>query len=144
MDLQLADSRHQIQPRTHRSLCIVLVGLRMPRHRDIAVGLERAALVLGGKLDADILALGIVERGEHEGLSELAVVDEILRFLVISIDACFQSGEHLLHDANVVQSARSARTGLSKFTLGCSVVFWTRDRLVGAASTCSGGVKVRA
>ena len=78
------------------------IGRDLPRHRDIAVGLERAVLVFGRKLDADILALGIIERGEHEGLPELAVVDEILRFLVISIDAGFQSGKHLLHDADVV------------------------------------------
>ena len=53
------------------------IGRDLPRHRNIAVGLERAVLVFGGKLDAEILALGVIECGEHEGLPELAVVDEI-------------------------------------------------------------------
>ena len=51
------------------------IGRDLPRHRNIAVSLERAVLVFGGKLDAEILALGVIERGEYEGLPELAVVE---------------------------------------------------------------------
>jgi hypothetical protein len=53
------------------------LGSDLARHGKIAVSLEAAAFVFGGKLNAEILALRIVERGEHIGGAELAVVDEI-------------------------------------------------------------------
>ena len=74
----------------------------LPRQGQIGVGLKAVLLVSGGKLDADILALGIVEGGQDKGCAELAVVDQVGGLLVVGVDADLQSRQHLLHHADVV------------------------------------------
>jgi hypothetical protein len=57
--------------------------------------LEVAAGVLGLEFDALIVAARIVEGGEHQRLAEQAVIDQVLRNLVIGIDTEIEAGAAL-------------------------------------------------
>ena len=74
----------------------ILVRHRVARsllgHSDVAIGLEVATVVLGVEFDAFVVAAGIVEGAQHQGLAEKAVVDEISRDLVVGIDAEIEIG----------------------------------------------------
>ena len=59
---------------------------------DVAIGLEVAAVVFGFEFDAFVVPAGVVERAQHQGLAEKAVVDEISRDLVVGIDAEIEIG----------------------------------------------------
>ena len=59
---------------------------------EVAIGLEIAAVVFGGKFDALDHALGVIEGAEHQSLAEIAVVDQVRRDLVIGVEAEIERG----------------------------------------------------
>ena len=71
--------------------------------RQVAVNPEVAVGVGRFEFDADILGAVVVECGQHVGGTELAVVEQIARGLVVGVDADFEAGDRtdFLNDAGV-------------------------------------------
>ena len=59
---------------------------------DVAVGLKKAAVKFGAELDALDIALRVIESAEHQRLSEVAVIDQVGRDLVVGVDAKIEIG----------------------------------------------------
>ncbi len=85
---------------------------------EVGVGAERPIPVFRSPLDAVVFALLVVERGEHVGGAELAVVEQVLGDLVIAVDADQEIAE-LLRRANVedMRPLRQHRTVLEHLRL---------------------------
>ena len=70
--------------------------------RDVAVRLEMAGRVVAGEFHAVHLAVAVIERRQDDGRTELTLVDEVDRLLVIAVHADGESFGNALLDADVV------------------------------------------
>jgi hypothetical protein len=92
------------------------VGGLLDRIGPIHIEREIALPIAGGPLDAAVPAIGVIERGERIGLAELPVVDQILRLLVVDVEAELQARAVLRGlprlDRHVAGHARALRKDL--------------------------------
>ncbi len=82
----------------------------VPRGSEVAIGGEVSLCVGGAELDAVLLAVPVVERRENDRRTELSLVDQVDRLLVVRIHADRQAIQELLLRADVVV-VRSLREG---------------------------------
>ncbi len=69
---------------------------------EIGVSAEVAVDIFARELDAGVVSLFVVEGGEHIGGAELAVIQQIACCFVIGVDTEFETGQHLLRHAHIV------------------------------------------
>ena len=82
--------------------------------RGIQVGAKIVDRVVGAELDAADQAVAVIERRENDRRAELPLVDQVLRLLVIAVDAERQGlvEKLLLHAQVIVIGALGDRRGV--------------------------------
>ena len=109
-------------------------------HREIQIGRESPGRVVDGEFRAVLLAEAVVERRQNDGCTELALVDQIHRLLVVAVRSDRQrSGDFLLHaEIVVVRMLRQRRSGLRR-SAADAVVFANSAMSLPPTSSKGGG-----
>lgn len=77
------------------------IGALLLRDGNVPVSSEIADVVVGLDLDALVIGFRIVEPVEHKCFTELPIVEQIARNLVVAVDPHLETGDDALDDANV-------------------------------------------